>query len=108
MLSENGVTVYRAGEVGNERRKKNWGFHCLWPPEWVKLPDDIQKLTMGMLSEREEIYQREFQKKVASALKSLYGINVEELTLEELMALSRSYWFWIYSDGNVGIPPPLW
>ena len=92
----------------NERRIKDWGRHCEWPPRWVKIPDALINFMRGNLSELEEIYQGAFQRKVREALEKLYGIETENLSLAELMKLSREYGFWIWENGEVAFPRPLW
>lgn len=92
----------------NERRIKDWGLHCEWPPKWVQIPASVKEFTRGNIVELEEIYQGAFQRKVMEALEGLYGITTEALSLGELMEASREHWFWIQDDGTVVLPRGLW
>ena len=106
MPFEAGAMIYRSEQ--EEKRIQQWGHHCEWPPQWVRIPLDIQGFVEQVPSEKEEIYQRVFQRKVKEALECLHGIDTEDLSLEELMELSREHWFWIWDNGDVAPPRPLW
>lgn len=103
-LGEVGTIWYRT----NERRVKDWGFHCEWPPQWIAIPESVRNFTRGNTLELEEIYQRAFEKKVKEALGKLYRIATENLSFAELMQLSREHGFWIWTTGEVTFPRPLW
>ncbi|TSC56139.1 MAG: hypothetical protein Greene071421_304 [Parcubacteria group bacterium Greene0714_21] len=102
--SEAGLIRYKT----NAKRVEDWGLHCEWPPQWVTIPEDVRNFTRGNTSELEEIYQGVFQLKVREALEKLYGIETKNLSLIELIQLSREHWFWIWGHGEVAFPRPLW
>ena len=106
MAFEGGLVLYRPGQ--EQKRVQKWGLHCEWPPKWVQIPPDIQSLVSQVPSEEEEYYQSAFQGKVMEALKVLYGVSAEWLSLDQLMSLSREHWFWIQDEGTVVIPRRLW
>ena len=106
MAFEGGLVIYKPGQ--EKKRVQQWGLHCEWPPQWVTIPEDVKNFTRGNPSELEEIYQGVFQWKVREALEKLYGIETKNLSLAELMQLSRKHWFWILFTGEVVLPRPLW
>jgi len=106
MAFEAGLVIYKPGQ--EQKRVQQWGLHCEWPPQWVTISENVKNFTRGNPYELEEIYQGVFQHKVIEALEKLYGIETADLSLAELMQLSRENWFWIHGDGTIVLPRPLW